>query len=565
MKMCGLGDPRLDARVHVDLVRQPVALAAVARRAGRDDVVPARRAALRARDHVVDGEAGAGAAVLALPAVAGEHGAAGDLPLVRVARDLHVGDEPDHDRLGERAVGPVQRLAADLDHLGLVLQEQDRRAAHGAHVDGLIRRVEHQHTTTRPTATAVGIRSVPRVVSERHRPCWAWWYCCRHDLAECSYGADGNDPSTRTPSAWERNAPIAWATSGSSARPSQSTKNMYVPSPRRRGRDSIRVRLTSRSANSARQRTSQPGAVVGRLPEHQRGLPARRPRRVRRLAGDPHEARLRARRVLDVRGQHRAAVELGRRAAAERRPRLAALALGDDPHGVGGRGGVDHRGARQPGAQERGALAARLRVRGHGGDPLELDRLARDQAVVDREHELAGDLDVVGLERERVERRVDRALERVLDRHQRALHAALVDRHHRVVDRRQRHRLVVLGAGPGEHRLLAVRSRPGRGSRPSSLQRGGAVAGQGAPHGLDLLGRELELALPVDGRACSRCGRCRGARSRTSRRRCAARRAARSSSTGCRSAPRRRRSGRASGRRSRRRAAPRRPRGARRR
>src|SRR5947208_1539605 len=38
--------PRLHARVHVDLVREPVALAAVARRAGRDDVVPARAAAL---------------------------------------------------------------------------------------------------------------------------------------------------------------------------------------------------------------------------------------------------------------------------------------------------------------------------------------------------------------------------------------------------------------------------------------------------------------------------------------------------------------------------------------
>ena len=170
------------------------------------------RAALGARDHVVDGQRGARAAVLARPAVAGEHGAARDLPLVRVARDLHVGDEPDHDRLGERAVGPVQRLAADLDHLGLLLQEQDRGAPHGAHVDGLVRRVEHQHTTTRPTASAVGTRSVPRVVSGRHRPQWAWWYSCRHDLAECSYGADGNEPSTRTPSAWERSAPIAWAT-----------------------------------------------------------------------------------------------------------------------------------------------------------------------------------------------------------------------------------------------------------------------------------------------------------------------------------------------------------------
>ena len=58
-------------------------------------------AALRARDHVVDREVAAlVAAVLAGPAVAGEHGAAGDLAPVRVARDAHVGEQPDHDRAG---------------------------------------------------------------------------------------------------------------------------------------------------------------------------------------------------------------------------------------------------------------------------------------------------------------------------------------------------------------------------------------------------------------------------------------------------------------------------------
>src|SRR5688572_13375362 len=82
-------------RVHVDLVREPVALAAVARRAGGDDVVPARAAALGAWDHVVDREARTRPAVLALPAVAREHRAAGDLALVGVARDADVGDEPD--------------------------------------------------------------------------------------------------------------------------------------------------------------------------------------------------------------------------------------------------------------------------------------------------------------------------------------------------------------------------------------------------------------------------------------------------------------------------------------
>src|SRR5204862_698750 len=67
------------ARVHADLLGQRVALAAVAGRARRDDVLPGRGAALRAGDDVVDGEVGARAAVLAGPAVAREDGSPGDL------------------------------------------------------------------------------------------------------------------------------------------------------------------------------------------------------------------------------------------------------------------------------------------------------------------------------------------------------------------------------------------------------------------------------------------------------------------------------------------------------
>ena len=136
-------------------------------------------AALGARDDVVDRQARARAAVLALPAVAGEHRAAGDLALVRVARDPHVGDEADDDRLGHRPVDPVQVVLADLHHLGLGLQEQHRGAAHRADVDRLVRRVEDEHAATRPTAGAVGIRSVPPVVVERHGPQWCWGYAHR--------------------------------------------------------------------------------------------------------------------------------------------------------------------------------------------------------------------------------------------------------------------------------------------------------------------------------------------------------------------------------------------------
>ena len=83
---------------------------------------------------------------------------------------------------------------------------------------------------------------------------------------------------------------------------------------------------------------------------------------------------------------------------------------------------------------------AAMRSSGTGG--------ARDQAVVDRVHELAGDLDAAVALRERVERRVDRALERVLDRHERALDAALAHRRDGVVDGRERHRLEVRAPPP---------------------------------------------------------------------------------------------------------------------
>ena len=82
-----------------------------------------RAAALGARDHVVDGQVAAlVAAVLAGPAVAGEHGAAGDLAPVGVARDPHVGRQPDDDgpRHGQRL--GVQRPLAVLEDLGASLR-----------------------------------------------------------------------------------------------------------------------------------------------------------------------------------------------------------------------------------------------------------------------------------------------------------------------------------------------------------------------------------------------------------------------------------------------------------
>ena len=57
-----------------------------------------------------------------------------------------------------------------------------------------------------------------------------------------------------------------------------------------------------------------------------------------------------------------------------------------------------------------------------------------DQAVVDRVHHLGDDPHAVGLARQRVERGGHAALERVLDRHDRAVGLALLHGHHRLVD-----------------------------------------------------------------------------------------------------------------------------------
>jgi DNA gyrase subunit A len=102
--------------MHVNLARQPVALAAVAGGACRDDVLPDRLAAAAAGDDVVDGEAGfARAAVLAGPGVAGEHGAAGDLAAVGFAGDPHVIGQADH-------VGALHRHVLGVDRSLTALQ-----------------------------------------------------------------------------------------------------------------------------------------------------------------------------------------------------------------------------------------------------------------------------------------------------------------------------------------------------------------------------------------------------------------------------------------------------------
>ena len=145
MKTVGPGARGASCGVHLDLAGQAVALAAVAGRAGGDDVLPDRLAAAAAGDDVVDGEAGfARAAVLAGPGVAGEDGAAGDLATVGLAGDPHVADQADHVGALHRHLLGVEGALAALQQLGLFLQEQDSGPSQRADVDRLIRRIEYE-------------------------------------------------------------------------------------------------------------------------------------------------------------------------------------------------------------------------------------------------------------------------------------------------------------------------------------------------------------------------------------------------------------------------------------
>ena len=236
--------------------------------------------------------------------------------------------------------------------------------------------------------------------------------------------------------------------------PSRSRKNMYSPRPCRSGRDSIRVRFTSRSANSARQRTSQPGpddpapqntsAVLKRV--------AGRPARCRRGAIQTKRVSLLGV-VLDVLAQHRAAVERGRRAACRAPQRDSSpsatwrtASAVDGAASTCARAAAPRAGSARTG---RSACGCETTVRtassssGAGGE----------QAEVHGMQQLADDHDVLGLEHERVERRVDRALERVLDRHQRAVDVAVVHGQHG-------------GRAASAAAPARTRSRPARSSAP---------------------------------------------------------------------------------------------------
>ena len=144
MNSTGAGGRGRPAQRHRRLLREPVALAQVAGRAGGDDVLPHRVAAAAARDDVVECQpAAARAAVDAAPLVAGEQRASRDLPLRR-ARHPHVGDEPDHVRPREGVRRGAERQLVLLEHLRLPLEHEHVRAPHRAHVQRLVARIQDE-------------------------------------------------------------------------------------------------------------------------------------------------------------------------------------------------------------------------------------------------------------------------------------------------------------------------------------------------------------------------------------------------------------------------------------
>src|SRR5207244_5411262 len=114
--------------------RQPVALLAVARAAGGDDVLPDRLTAAASRDDVVDGEPGVrlAAAVLAGPGVAREHRLAGDLATVDVAGHAHVAHQPNDAGADEDEALRVQGAESLFDDLRPRLQHEDSSPPHRA-------------------------------------------------------------------------------------------------------------------------------------------------------------------------------------------------------------------------------------------------------------------------------------------------------------------------------------------------------------------------------------------------------------------------------------------------
>ena len=193
-----------------------------------------------------------------------------------------------------------------------------------------------------------------------------------------------------------------------------------------------------------------PGAFAALVHDDRRLVVARR-------RGDPvtrhrDEPCLVAVVVGDVGGDDLEAVEL----AGERRRDRGRAGRVLLPHGLrrlGGRVRGNQLDLGQLAGEELVALRGRDRDRHHAPDVAQRGARWGEQAELHVEHDLALDQQVVR-EREPVDRRVDRAFDRVLDRDEAEIDLARFGRHEHVADRRDRHELAEGEVGLREQRLL---------------------------------------------------------------------------------------------------------------
>jgi hypothetical protein len=165
-------------------------------------------------------------------------------------------------------------------------------------------------------------------------------------------------------------------------------------------------------------------------------------------AHDVHEAGLGVRVVADVEGLHGKSDRFGGERGAHARVELA---VGDALGGLRGREGLVDDGARQFAAQVAAGLGEGVRVGGDRGDRVE--RLAGGEHHRDREDHFAEDDERVAAD-ELVDGDRDRALLRVLDRHEAGVDVAAADGVEDVDDRRQGGRGRALGGGQPPERGL---------------------------------------------------------------------------------------------------------------
>ena len=195
-----------------------------------------------------------------------------------------------------------------------------------------------------------------------------------------------------------------------------------------------RARLDLRQRQVARREAHEDLAEHARSigeREHERRLRLRALGQRRGTQADLDEARRVADRALDLRREDREAVALRRGRARDRTPR-AITGFGDVTRGargveLGTRDEVRMRG------EEVLALRERLRMRHHDAQVIDRGAGHREQAVLDRADDLAGDAEVPA--GEEVVRLVDAARGRVLDRQQREIRGAVVHGLRRTLER----------------------------------------------------------------------------------------------------------------------------------